>query len=79
MSIFHEWFDKKGRKTLRSFSSPVDLSRFDKHNWATTEEDLWYIAEYLANVKHNKILTRNQIANLRKADEFEIKLGRLKR
>ena len=77
MSIFHEWFDKKGRKTLRSFSNPVSLCKFDKYNWATSEEDLWYIAEYLADCKHKKILNKNQIANLRKADKFEIKLGNI--
>ena len=30
MSYFHEYTDNKGRKTLRSYSNPVNLSRFDK-------------------------------------------------
>ncbi|MEK6875508.1 MAG: hypothetical protein AABX30_02395 [Nanoarchaeota archaeon] len=77
MSYFHEYFDKKGRKTLRGFSNPVDLSRFDRLNWMTSEEDVWYIHDYLENIKHNKILTGKQISGLRKADEFEIKIGNM--
>ena len=75
MSIFHEWFDEKGRKTLRSYSMPVNLEQFDYLNWATNEKDLWEIPSYLAEVKHYPILNKKQIASLRKADDFEIKLG----
>jgi hypothetical protein len=77
MSYFHEYFDKNGRKNLRSFSKPVNLNKFDKKNWATSKEDLWYIAEYLADIKHYSILNKKQISNLRKADKFEVKLGNI--
>ena len=30
MSYFHEYYDTKGNKTLRSFSRPLDLSRLDR-------------------------------------------------
>ncbi|MCK4589370.1 MAG: hypothetical protein KAT77_02935 [Nanoarchaeota archaeon] len=75
MSYFHEYFDDKGRKNLRSFTKPIDLSRFDKKNWMTSEEDVWYIPEYLADVPHQKIMSRAQIATLRKADKTELKAG----
>ncbi len=75
MSIFHEYIDKKGRKNLRSFSVPVNLSKFDSLNWATSEEDLWEIAEALDDAKHFDILTRAEIASLRKADKIEIDVG----
>lgn len=77
MSFFHEYFDDNGRKNLRSFSAPVDLSRFDKIGWMTREDDVWEIPDYLAEVKHFPILTRSQISGLRKADEIEIEAGRL--
>ena len=77
MSFFHEYTDDKGRKTLRSFSMPIDLSKFDKKGWMTSEEDVWYINDYLAKVKHYKILNRKQIRNLRKADKLEIKIGKI--
>lgn len=76
MSYFHEYFDNKGRKTLRSFSVPVSLDRFgDK--WITSKENLWEIHDWLDTIKHYKILTKGQIARLRKADKIEIKAGKL--
>ncbi|MDD5133245.1 MAG: hypothetical protein PHD81_02005 [Candidatus Nanoarchaeia archaeon] len=77
MSYFHEYFMDNGKKTLRSFSNPVDLSVFDDKNWATDKEDLWYIHDYLDSVKHYSILDKKQEANLRKADKIEIKAGKL--
>ncbi len=79
MSYFHEYTDDKdkGKKTLRSFSMSVDLSKFDNKNWMTDEKDLWYINDYLDEVKHYQILTRKQIKNLRKTDKIEIDMGKL--
>lgn len=77
MSYFHEYFNDKGKKALRSYSVPVDLSIFDNKNWMTDKEDLWYIDSYLDKVKHYKILTRKQAKNLRKADKIEIDIGKV--
>jgi len=77
MSFFHEYTDDKGRKTLRSYSLPVNLARFDKKGWMAAEKDVWYVNDYLAKVRHYKILTRKQIRNLRKADKLEIKIGKI--
>ncbi len=78
MSYFHEYLINDGSKTLRSFSNPVDLSRFDKRGWMTDEEDVDYVPEYVDNVKHFSILTKAQIARLRKAHPLERKIGRVK-
>ena len=43
MSYFHEYTDPKGRKTLRSYSQPVNLKMFDKFDWMTTQEEIDYI------------------------------------
>lgn len=76
MSYFHEYFLQSTRaKTLRTFSKPVDLSRFDKQNWETSEDDIWFIAEYLLEIPHTNILNRSQLARLRKADHIEAKMG----
>lgn len=77
MSYFHEYFLHNGHKTLRSFSRPVNLSRFDRLNWETSEEPLWYIPEYLLDVPHLPLLTRVQQRSLRAADAIEIAAGRL--
>jgi len=78
MSFFHEYFlDKNGKKTLRRYSMPIDLSMFDHLNWIDNEEDIWFIPEYLAEVEHFDVLNRSQINSLRKADEVEIKAGKI--
>lgn len=76
MSYFHEYFtNHDGKKTLRSYSMPIDLSRFDKQGWMTSEEDVWYVPEHLLEVPHLPILNKSQIALLRKADPIEVKAG----
>ena len=77
MSYFHEYFNDNGKKTLRSFSMLVDLSRFDKFGWIISEEDIWYIPDYLAKIKHFPILDRGQIQRLKNADDIEIKAGKI--
>ncbi|PJA86562.1 MAG: hypothetical protein CO141_03980 [Candidatus Moranbacteria bacterium CG_4_9_14_3_um_filter_42_9] len=77
MSYFHEYIDDKGRKNLRSYSPPVNLKRFDKFGWMTTREEIDYIPEYLAEVKHFPMLNRKQIRNLRRSDEIEIQAGKI--
>lgn len=77
MSYFHEYFLNNGQKTLRSFTQPVNLARFDKQGWMTSEEPVWYIPSHLVNVKHYTILTPKQRQNLRLADAIEITAGRL--
>jgi hypothetical protein len=78
MSFFHEYFlNSNGKKTLRRYSLPVDLSKFDKHKWMISEDDLWFIPEHLANVKHFDILNKSQIRSLRKADSVEIEAGKI--
>lgn len=73
MSYFHEYTsdDKRGKKTLRSYSNPVNLSIFG-NGWISSEEDLWHIHDYLDSVKHFNILTAQQEKKLRKADSIEI-------
>jgi hypothetical protein len=77
LSYFHEYFDKNGFKTLRRYSRPVDLSRFDKRGWMTNEKDNWFVAQHLVEVKHYNLLTRSQVATLRKADAIEIEAGEI--
>jgi hypothetical protein len=57
MSYFEHYYNLEGEKTLRTFSRPVNLRRFDRIDWMTTEEDLWVIGEYFCTIPHTKILT----------------------
>jgi len=72
MSYFHEYNDKKGRKNLRRYSLPVDLSMFDGKNWVSNEKNIWFIPEYLVKVKHYDLIGKKQVLNLRNSDKIEI-------
>jgi hypothetical protein len=57
MSYFEHYYNLRGEKTLRAFSRPVNLKRFDSLNWMTAEEDVWEIPEYLTVINHTPILS----------------------
>ncbi len=77
MSFFHEYFLDTGIKTLREYSLPLNLNKFKKINWRTTNRDISFITENLDEIKHYRILTPKQIKNLRKADKIEIQAGKI--
>ncbi len=77
LSYFHEYVDAAGRKTLRSYCAPVDLSRFDRRKWISSPEDVWFVPEYLTEVRHLPLLTPRQRAQLRPADPVERLAGNL--
>ncbi len=79
MSYFHEYTSDDGKKTLRSYGGPINLRQFDRNGWMTDTQDVWYIAEYLADIPHTSILRPNQIARLRRAEPIEQQVGRMLR
>jgi hypothetical protein len=52
MSYFEHYFNLAGERTLRGHGRPVNLGRFDKLEWMTSDEDLWPIAEHLERIPH---------------------------
>ena len=76
MSYFHEYFLNNGQKTLRQYSALLNLNMVKK-NWATSKEDLWSIDKALDRVKHYDMVPKSHIKNLRRADEIEIKAGKI--
>jgi hypothetical protein len=55
LSYFEHYYNLKGEKTLREYSRPVSLARFDSIHWMTSDEPLWPIPEYLCTIKHTPI------------------------
>ncbi len=60
VSYFEDYYNPQGEKTLRQYSRPVNLSRFDSMGWMTAEEDLWAIAEYLVDIPHTAMFRLNR-------------------
>ncbi|MFA6006277.1 MAG: hypothetical protein WC764_00925 [Candidatus Paceibacterota bacterium] len=76
LSYFHEYFTDDGRKTLRSYSRPLNLNSFEK-GWECEEENLWGIDEAMEEIKHYAIAPEIVLKNLRKADALEREAGKL--
>jgi hypothetical protein len=58
MSYFDDYFNLAGHRSLRSYATrPLNLARFDKRHWMSTEDSLWYIAEHIVELPHQKLLT----------------------
>ena len=69
MSYFEDYFNLKKEKTLRRYSRPVNLRRFDAIEWMTAEEDVWTIPEYLCGIAHRPLLAPRLAARLGRVDD----------
>ena len=77
MSYFEHYYNLKGEKTLRTYSLPVSLARFDRIHWMTTEEDLWAITEYLVTIPHTQLLAPGMERRLSRMDPRLFAAGRV--
>ncbi len=68
MSYYPYYFNLDGEFSLRTYSRPVNLRRFDRINWMTAEEELWPISDYLYAIPHHRVLTAAQERKRRWAD-----------
>ena len=58
ISYFEHYYNTRGEKTLRGFSQPIHLKRFDPIHWMSSSDELWPIPEYLCTVAHSPILPK---------------------
>ena len=77
MSYFHEYYTKRGRKTLRSYSGAFDLRRIDPALWVTSEKACWEAHDRLAALRHYSLISTAQERLLSRRDPFERKAGRI--
>jgi hypothetical protein len=70
MSYFEGYINLRGERTLRAFSRPVNLARFDRlqAGWMVSDADLWWIPEHLVDVPHTPLLSAAMIRGLSRAD-----------
>jgi hypothetical protein len=73
LSYFEHYYNLKGEKTLRGYSLPVNLKRFDSIEWMTSDEPMWAIAEYLCVIRHFQIF--NGVTRRMYMDERLFKAG----
>jgi hypothetical protein len=77
MSYFHEYFDKRGRKTLRSYSGPFDMRRIDPALWITQVKACDEAHAQLATLRRYQLISVRQERLLARRDAFERKAARM--
>ena len=75
LTYVESYFNLRRQKTLRRFSAPLDLSRFDGLGWMTAEEDLWEIPAHLVDIRHFRLLTPAQERRLATVDRRMFEAG----
>ena len=70
MSYFDGYMNLRGERTLRAYARPVNLARFDgrRPGWMTTTDELWWVAEHLAVIRHRALLTPAMVRRLSTVD-----------
>lgn len=68
MTYFESYFNLRRQKSLRAYSRPVNLSRFDDLNWMTSEKDLWEIPLHLVEIPHTRISTAAAVKTYSRVD-----------
>ncbi len=77
MSYFDFFFNINGEKSLRSYSTPFNLSVFNNRNWRTTDEDLEYIGDKIESLHHYPVVPDGLVNKLKIASDSMIRAGLL--
>ncbi len=77
ISYFEHYYNLRGEKTLRAYSRPVNLQRFDRLEWMTAERDVWEIPEYLCSVAHTPLLPAPVVRRLGRMDARLMAAGKV--
>jgi hypothetical protein len=70
MSYFDINFNTRHRKSLRSYSLPFSLARFDHRDWVTTEDDIGDIGDALNAARHIQLITPRMARELSEVDTW---------
>jgi hypothetical protein len=77
LSYFHEYSDRRGRKTLRSYSGAFDLRRIDPGAWITANDACRAVDVRLAGLRHYPLLLARAGRLLARRDPFERRAARM--
>ena len=79
LSYFESYFNLRREKTLRRYSPPRSLARFDRIGWMTSEEDLWEIPHWLETIRHRRLLSPAREKALGPVDRRMFEAGKVGR
>jgi hypothetical protein len=77
LSYFHEYSNRRGHKTLRSYSASFDLRRIETGKWVTSPKSCWEAHDRLVDLRHFALISKRQEKLLAKRDRFERKASKI--
>ena len=77
LSYFHEYFNRRGHKTLRSYSLPFDLRRIPPGEWVTAVKSCWKTHDRITALRHYPLISRRQERLLCPLGTFERKASKV--
>jgi hypothetical protein len=77
MTYFHEYSNKRGHKTLRSYSGSFDMRRIEPEHWVTSEKSCWAAHDRLRDLHHYPLISSRQARLLSRRDAFERRASKL--
>ena len=77
LSYFDHYYNLRGDKSLRAFSLPVNLTRFDRIQWMTRNGEIWEIPEHLCTIRHIPLIPEAAARALHRVDKRIFAAGRL--
>jgi hypothetical protein len=77
LSYFHEYSNKRGHKTLRSYSMPFDMRRIPPGEWITAKHNCWKTHDRITEQRHFALISRKQERLLAPRDKFERKASKI--
>jgi hypothetical protein len=75
ISYFDSYFNLRGDRSMRAYSRPVDLRRFDDRDWMTSEKDVWFIPEHLLRIAHTPVLAPGMARRLHRVGDRTLAAG----
>ena len=73
LSYFNIYFNLRFERTLRNYSRPVNLRRFDRRHWETSDKPIWFIAEHLCEIPHTPLFPQAVARHLTRVDARTVK------
>src|SRR5207245_4308106 len=77
LSYFEGYFNQFGKRTMRAFTVPVDLEKFESRGWRFSEGSLSYIDRAIDNAERAWVLPRESVRQLSRVNEHLRKAGLL--
>ena len=77
MTYFHEYYNKRGHKTLRSYSASFDMRRIEPEQWVTSAKSCWTTHDRLRDLHHYPLISARQARLLSRRDAFERRASKL--